>query len=73
MLEATDQGNEAAEQLWHKPRKDDIDMAYLAAIDIIGELPIMDATDLANRLPFIRATRKLAAVKDWIEEVLIER
>ena len=73
MLEMTDEGIQQSEQLWHKPRKDEEEMAYLAAADIVDEYPIQDAYELANRLPFIHGIeRKTRVVRKWIGEGLIK-
>ena len=75
MLDVTEDGMKVAEQLWHsKSARDEHDMAYLAAVSVLEEYPIMDAHDLANRLPFIHGfPAKQRAVKEWIENGWIER
>jgi len=72
MLSVTEEGQHTSEELWHKPRKDEKEMAFLAAVDIIDEYPVSDAYALANQLPFVHGIEaKTRIVRQWMEEGLI--
>lgn len=74
MLEVTDKGAQVSEQLWHQPRKDEKEMAFLAAVDIIDEYPVSDVYALANQLPFVHGIEaKTRIAHQWIDEGLIRK
>lgn len=72
-LEVTDEGIQVSEQLWHKPRKDEKEMAYLAAVDAIDEYPITSVNELANHLPFVHGLEaKIRTIRGWVSEGFIK-
>ena len=74
MLGLTSEGVERSERLWHQLRKDEEEVAFLAAADILDEYPIADAYDLANHLPFVHGIeRKTGTVRKWMDDGLIEK
>jgi len=74
VLALTRKGIKRSEDLWYQPRKDEEEMAFLAAVDILDEFPISDTFTLANRLPFVHGIeRKTSTVRKWIEDDLIEK
>jgi hypothetical protein len=72
-LQVTEEGQKVSEQLWQQPQKDNKEMAYLAAVDIIDEQYHVDAYSLANQLPFVHGHEaKASAVRKWIADGWLE-
>lgn len=73
VLEVTEEGSRLSETLWYKSPKNEKEMAYLAAIDILDEHPRLNDYELAVKLPFVHGIEaKTSLVRQWKEEGLIK-
>lgn len=74
MLSLTEEGENTAYQLHHKPNQSNEELAFMAAADFVSNYVVMDAYALANMIPFVHDHRqKSELVDDWIERGLIEK